>query len=213
VNAKLTPRESFVLYGAFIALGFGLFVLGLYWGKGQTANLSQEITTEQVAAAVRPVDTPTRTVAPQGRLEVPPGQAGSLAAKESESVASRQTQTAAKPLSVEVKQDAPSRTVTPVPAAQPPVVQPDAVKTKSAPGTSKGAFSIQVGALKTEEEARKVLSRLQFRGYTGILDQPASQKDPFFRVRVGSYETREAAERAEELLKKEGFLTFIKKMN
>ncbi len=73
-------------------------------------------------------------------------------------------------------------------------------------------FSIQVGALKTEEEARKMIVRLEARGYTGILDKPVSQKDPFYRVRVGSYPSREDAARAEALLKDEGFLTFIKKM-
>jgi len=189
VKGRLTPKESFVLYGVWIVAAFALFLLGLYWGKGQATGISQEITTQPVGSAPAAVSQPQA----QTRLD--------LANKETSPAVADQ-------------QAAPS--VSSPPAAVPAAdvkrspVSPGAAASASSPG--KEVFTIQVGALKTEEEARKVIVRLETRGYTGILDKPVSQKDPFYRVRVGNYASREDAVRAEALLKDMGFLTFIKKI-
>jgi cell division septation protein DedD len=196
VKGKLTPKESFILYGVWIVAAFALFVLGLYWGKGQATGLGQEITTQPVAAAAPAVpraqprsrlDLLTQETAPpagdqQAASPVPSPRADGLALADKPPAAS------------------PGARTTP----------PKALAPASSPG--KEVFSIQVGALNTEEEARKVMSRLEARGYAGILDKPVSKSDPFYRVRVGNYSNRRDAARAEALLKDQGFVTFIKKV-
>lgn len=197
MKGKLTPKESFVLYGVWIAVAFGLFLLGLYWGKGQTTGLRQEITTQPVEPAAAAV--PQARV--QTRLDEPAREAGPVSPdqKAPSPPAVSQVPNA---VTAEVQRPTTSPGETGAPAKTPDTVS----------ASRQGVFTIQVGALDTEEEARKVITRLQARGYTGILDKPVSQKDPFYRVRVGTYPTREDAARAEALLKDEGFLTFIKKV-
>jgi len=201
VKGKLTPKESFVLYGVWIVVAFALFLLGLHWGKGQAPGLSQEISTQPAVGSVAQADPRTQA---ETRLDLPNREAGPAAVDQQASVPPPSSSSpAAAPAADEVK---PPET-TPSASAQ-PAVKPAA----SVPASGKEMFSIQVGALKTEEEARKVIVRLQARGYAGMLDKPVSRKDPFYRVRVGSYSTREEASRAEAVLKNEGFLTFIKKV-
>jgi cell division septation protein DedD len=73
-------------------------------------------------------------------------------------------------------------------------------------------YTVQVGAHRSYEEARKVLVRLELRGHPGIIDKPSGGQDPFYHVRVGTYDTLEAARQTEALLKQDGFLTYIKKL-
>ncbi|MFB3902656.1 MAG: SPOR domain-containing protein [Acidobacteriota bacterium] len=187
MKGKLTPKQSYVLYTAWIVVVFGLFLLGLYWGKGQVTGLSQEISTQPVGA-VAPAASETQA---PGRLDL----------------ANRETTPAGGS-----QQPPPPLPASPAGGPSDAAVAPPAEPPLPAASRAKEIYSIQVGALNTEEEARKVIVRLQTRGYTGILDKPLSQKDPYYRVRVGSYLTREEAARAEALLKDEGFLTFIKKI-
>jgi len=198
VKGKLTPKESFTLFGVFIAAAFALFLLGLYWGKGQATGPGQEITTQPVGSVLPapPTDHAGTRLDLTNKETIP-------AVTDEQAPAPPSSSPAASPEVTEVKPAMTPRT----PSADRPV---NASVSASSPG--KEAFSIQVGALKTEEEARKVIVRLQARGYTGILDKPVSRRDAFYRVRVGSYSTREEALRAEALLKDEGFLTFIKKI-
>ncbi len=198
MKGRLTPKESFVLYGAWLVVAFALFLLGLYWGKGQATGLSQEIVTQPVGSAL-PAAPRTQL---QTRLDLPTNET-SPAVEDQQAAAPVSSAPADSPASAEVKTPLASPGANAASPVKPPVPA-------SSPG--KEVFSIQVGALNTEEEARKVIVRLEARGYTGILDKPVSQKDPFYRVRVGNYASREDAVRAEALLKDIGFLTFIKKI-
>ena len=196
MKGKLTPKESFVLYGAWIAAAFALFLLGLYWGKGQATGGSQEITTGPVTSA--PVAVPRAQA--QTRLDSSAKGAAPAVEDQQAGPAVSSAPSARPATDITRPVDSPGATAAPLEPSAP----------ASPPG--KETFSIQVGALNTEEEARKLIVRLEARGYAGILDKPVSQKDPFYRVRVGSYSTREGAARAEALLKDQGFLTFIKKI-
>ncbi len=198
MKGRLTPKESFVLYGVWIVAAFALFLLGLYWGKGQATGLSQEITTQPVGSAPAAVS----QAQPQTRLDLANKETGPAVNDLAGQAPSSSSSPAAAPAADQVRP----------PVSSPPSTKAAAKPSVAGPAPGKDVFSIQVGALKTEEEARKVMVRLQARGYTGILDVPVSQKDPFYRVRVGSYTDREDALRAEALLKDEGFLTFIKKI-
>jgi len=72
-------------------------------------------------------------------------------------------------------------------------------------------YTVQVGAFTSREEAHQMLVRLEAKGYSGVLSPPAGQ-DPHYRVGVGEYGTDRDARATETLLRKDGFLTYIKKI-
>lgn len=73
---------------------------------------------------------------------------------------------------------------------------------KKAPVTQKkNIFFIQVGAFDTKEVALSFAKGFEKKGYsTIVLDPLPSDKKPFFRVRIGGFETREKAEEAKARL-------------
>jgi hypothetical protein len=74
------------------------------------------------------------------------------------------------------------------------------------PGWS-GSFSIQVAAVKTDAEARRVLRRLEGAGFTGRV---ATGTDRFRRIRVGAYATeREALDALPTLQRVTGGRPFV----
>lgn len=65
----------------------------------------------------------------------------------------------------------------------------------------KNIFFIQVGAFDSKEVALSFAKGFEKKGYsTIVLDPLPSDKKPFFRVRVGGFETREKAEEAKARL-------------
>lgn len=73
---------------------------------------------------------------------------------------------------------------------------------KKTPVTQKkNIFYIQVGAFDSKEVALSFAKGFEKKGYsTMVLDPLPSDKKPFFRVRVGGFETREKAEEAKARL-------------
>ncbi len=73
---------------------------------------------------------------------------------------------------------------------------------KKAPVTQKkNIFYIQVGAFDSKEVALSFAKGFEKKGYSTIVIDPLpSDKRPFFRVRVGGFETREKAEEAKARL-------------
>ena len=59
MNAKLSPRESLVLYVVWIGVAFCFFLLGLYWGKSHTEGLG-EARREEAPSSVQTVQTESR---------------------------------------------------------------------------------------------------------------------------------------------------------
>ena len=81
-------------------------------------------------------------------------------------------------------------------AATPPPSRPTAAPTRASPTTTapSAAWSVQVGALSTADEANALVERLRARGYEARVD---SRTAPF-RVRFGRFATRAAAAAAAE---------------
>ncbi len=68
----------------------------------------------------------------------------------------------------------------------------------------KDLFYIQVGAFDTKEGASSFAKEFEKRGYSVVvLDPFPSDKKPFYRVRIGGFETLEKAEEAKARLKSE----------
>ncbi|HVH39497.1 MAG TPA: SPOR domain-containing protein [Gemmatimonadaceae bacterium] len=107
------------------------------------------------------------------------------------------TATAAAPATAPATPREPRPTTTPPPAtATPPATAPR--KTSPEPPASSGAsatvWSVQVAALGTATEARRLAERLKSRGYDARVDGTAAP----FRVRFGRFPTRAAATSASE---------------
>ena len=103
---------------------------------------------------------------------------------------------------------------TPIDALSPPSRQGEEQSGESSVTVEKQfleVYTVQVGAFTSRKEAHQTLVRLEARGYSGVLRPPAGQ-DPHYRVGVGEYGTDRDAMATETLLRKDGFLTYIKKI-
>jgi DedD protein len=81
----------------------------------------------------------------------------------------------------------------PAPASSPshPVPPPAA-----APAESRGPFTVQVGAYRARGQADAMRDRLRGKGIEAYVSEAATAAGTRYRVRVGSYGTREAAQAA-----------------
>ena len=75
----------------------------------------------------------------------------------------------------------------------------------TAPATRARSYSVQVAATNTRAGAQTIVNRMQGRGYQARIDGTSAP----FRVRVGSYATREAATRALNEMKAKGIEGFV----
>jgi cell division protein FtsN len=134
----------------------------------------------------------------------PPGPASakaeSPAAKAQETPAQARTD---KPSTLPAAPPAP-KTEKPAPApASPPPPAPAA----AAPGQ---AFTVQVSAVKSEEEARRTVDRLRQRGYAAHVETTAMpDKSTWYRVRMGEFPTKESARGTVDRLQKDGFGSMV----
>lgn len=93
-------------------------------------------------------------------------------------------------------------------AGRPKAASPSAVQAAAGPGS----FTIQVAATKDEAAADQLVAKLRIKGYAAYwikADVPAS--GTWYRVRVGPYAQREAAEPVLQRLKSEKLSGFIVK--
>lgn len=76
------------------------------------------------------------------------------------------------------------------------------------------AYTIQVAAHRQREDAQQVRMRLQSEGFPArIVDPFGGEADPYYRVWVGGYSSREEAEAVVAELKAAGFLTYVRKID
>jgi len=94
-----------------------------------------------------------------------------------------------------VKPAAPAASGPPVSAA------PEASKASK---SASGAFSVQLAAFSDDKGANALVNRLKKAGHPAYTEQYASARGTVWRVRVGPYGTREAAEGARSRLKADG---------
>lgn len=88
------------------------------------------------------------------------------------------------------------------PAAQPP---PAAAPPTTPPAAGK-PMTVQVAAVKSEEEARQLAEKLRQRGYAAYIEPTAiPDKGTWYRVRMGEFPSKEFARSTMERLQKDGF--------
>jgi cell division septation protein DedD len=93
-------------------------------------------------------------------------------------------------------------------ADKPPTVPPPPpAPTAAAPGQ---AFTVQVSAVKSDEEARRIVDRLRQRGYAAHVEATAMpDKSTWYRVRMGEFPTKESARGTVDRLQKDGFGSMV----
>jgi cell division septation protein DedD len=96
----------------------------------------------------------------------------------------------------------------PVPKTEKPAPAPASPpQAAAAPGQ---AFTVQVSAVKSEEEARRIVDRLRQRGYAAHVEATAMpDKSTWYRVRMGEFPTKESARGTVERLQKDGFSSMV----
>ncbi len=73
------------------------------------------------------------------------------------------------------------------------------------------AYTVQVGAFTREVDARQILVRLEAKGHSAVV-RNSTAEDPVYRVWVGEFKTPQQAAEKNELLRQEGFSTYIRKI-
>jgi cell division septation protein DedD len=141
------------------------------------------------AVAEKKLEPPARPAEPTVRSPEPK-------AEPPKAVAERKPETALKPA------DGGSVATRTTPAAPP---APAKAASKPPEGTAgSGAFTLQLGASQNREDAERMVSRLREKGYAPyIVAATVPGKGTFYRVRMGSFATREAADRYLEDFKRE----------
>ena len=89
----------------------------------------------------------------------------------------------------------------PRPSRLAPRVAPRA--SRLAPPASTSDFTIQVAALTAADAAREIAADLKHGGFDAYIVEPAANADGLYRVRVGTYMTRAAAQRVVTRLERE----------
>ena len=72
-------------------------------------------------------------------------------------------------------------------------------------------YTVQVGAFSDQAESLQTVNRLEIRGYASVLRTP-SASESYYGVSVGRFETNQEALVMKETLNKDGFPTYIKKI-
>jgi cell division septation protein DedD len=162
-----------LIFLAVIALGVFIFLLGVNVGKKQVQMAAAQTVAEKVAPA-EPVAAPgeIKTAVPGGDMESP------------------QSKTPATTEKVEPRAE-PERTVIDV---KPPESKPAA---KPAASAAAEGFFVQIGALDDPQAAKTFADQFRKQGYRVlVLDPFPKDRQPVYRVRIGSYASRAQADAA-----------------
>ena len=97
----------------------------------------------------------------------------------------------------------PPKVEKPAAAPAPPAAPPPPAAAAAAPGKP---LTVQIAAVKSEEEARRLLERLRQRGYAAYIEAIAiPDKGTWYRLRMGEFPSKEFARSTIDRLQKDGF--------
>jgi DedD protein len=99
----------------------------------------------------------------------------------------------------------------PAPANAKPAAKPAAEPAPTLPANRAGAYVVQAGAFKTEDEANKLRDRLRNGGMAAFVEKAKDGDTTFWKVRAGPYADRTGAEAAVTTLKQKFQVTAIVK--
>ncbi len=195
-----------VIFLGVLALGVFIFLLGVSVGKKQV-----RVTAANRAVAQQVQELPRDTAAKPAPSDTdaaktpPAGEPGTKATPDSLAGGTVLPETSTAP---KTGGDAPA---VKAPAAAPAKEEPKAAAKPPATAAGPGLFYVQVAAFDEKPMALAEADKFKKRGYPVVVKEPkAGEKPPKFRVRLGSYATRDKATQVlnklnEEAKKKTGF--------
>ena len=224
-DVQFTTRQLVLLFGLLIVIVAGVFVGGIVIGRGMAPEVAETL----VARRATPVPPPARSPAAdpaRGVSEAPAADALRLPIRSAPERAVLPPKSASRPAPARpAASPAASGSALPLPART-ASTSPEqlANRTLSAPARGStpaaspprtadrpynaggGKFTIQVAAFRDRAAAERMLSQLAASGIEGYLEgTPAG----IFRVRVGHFESREAARALAARLEREKFATLV----
>ncbi len=203
-EVQLNNKQLVFFFMAALAIAVVVFLCGVMVGRG-VRDATLAVAQNDIAAGTLPKAAPApraTSVAARPALDYTPRLESDEVPKRLEPMRSTSPETTA---SVTPRETAPApRASVPETASAPP----PAARRASTLGADSGAFTIQVVALKTEDAAQSLLSRLKGKNYRAYLE--AGSDAGLHRVRVGRFATRAEAETvATKLRDEEKFRPYI----
>jgi cell division protein FtsN len=211
VEVVLDNRKLILLFGLLMALCIVFFVLGFVEGKRQGAKLEADKATRaqlNTPAASEP------SPAGENPAAKPMGERPVREQLEWYKNVNQKTQPVTRlPEPDTTSTSAPSGVKVPSPPEKDKLSSKSkAPNLKSTPPplvSSRTTYSLQIGAFRQRQEATTAVSALGAKGYTCIITPPTSG-DPYYRLKVGHFDSRAEAVAMQLKLKKDGFATLIK---
>ena len=182
-GVQLNNKQLVFFFMATLAIAVVVFLCGVMVGRGvrdaTLATVSNDIAAGTLTPSAEKTQLSTDKSKPKPKLDYPDRLETGSVQNKLESV----------------KSESPETTLR---KTQP---KPAPVRRAVTLGGSQGAFAVQVVALKTEDAARSLLSRLQNKNYRAYLE--AGGEAGLHRVRVGRFSTRAEAEKVVQKLRDE----------
>ena len=213
-KSSTQPRRSVVVLSSAV-LGIVVLCAGGWYAA------QRYLSTPSADVAPLPAPAPRKPVEPKAAAANSPGRIPTTAATSSANVVAQTPHAAAaapKPVPARVVARANTEATTSKPRSAPaaaPAATPPPVATKAAAPAStvpREGFAIQVAAVLERSEADRIVARLVNEGYSGYAIRGQGSAAAYFRVRVGAFKDREAAEAvAARLERSEGVKPWIVK--
>ncbi len=188
MSLKLSAPQSFALYGIAVVVIWFFFGLGLFVGKAYFVEADSPL--QNLSESPPPVPDVKPDLEFYEELTQPSHQRETRAPPETPEPVSGVGSTDTAAAGGDEK----------VPAAS--------ASTSTAKKPPQRRYTIQLGALSKEKDARRLLKQLEDAGYSGRLQKPGSGT-PLHRVYVGDFSTREEAAQLKSRLDAAGFPNFI----
>ena len=223
-DVQFTTRQLVMLFGLLIVIVVGVFVGGIVIGRGMAPDAAEAMMARRTSPAPAPpaakASPASVAVAPEEdtlrlpiRSEPNPAARTAARAPARETTARDQPARAARPATSAPARATPARTASTSPEqlASRTLAAPEPRAANPAPAerpkpAATGKFTIQVAAFRDRAAAERMLEQLAARGIEGYLEgTPAG----IFRVRVGQFESREAARALAARLESEQFATLV----
>jgi cell division septation protein DedD len=209
-EVQLNNKQLVFFFMAALAIAVVVFLCGVMVGRG-VRDATLAVAQNDIAPGTLQKTTPApraAAAAARAELDYTPRLESDEVPKRLEPVRSSSPENAVNPSPRETP-PAPRAEASPPPAPAPsPNLPPPAPRRASTLGADSGAFTIQVVALKTEDAAQSLLSRLRGKNYRAYLE--GGTDAGLHRVRVGRFATREEAESvAAKLRDEEKFRPYI----
>jgi cell division septation protein DedD len=197
-EVQLNNKQLVFFFMAALAIAVVVFLCGVMVGRG-VRDATLAVAQNDITASPIPKAAPVaRMTPPRPELDYTSRLESDAVPDRLESVPSTSPEKALEVARASAPKPAETREAAPPPAPAATVKQaPPPAKL----GTENGPFTIQVVALKTEEAANSLLSRLRGKNYRAYVE--GGSDAGLHRVRVGRFQTRAEAEKVATMLREE----------